>query len=52
MPTAQSYIQQNEQAVREASKNYLNQIQYDARSNTIANRVKQKSTSVLLKAKK
>ena len=52
MPTAQSYIQQNEQAVREASKNYMNQIQYDDKTNTIGDRVKTKSTSLLLKAKK
>lgn len=52
MPAALSYIQQNEQALREASKNYLNQIQYDDKTNTIANRVHQKSATLLLKARK
>jgi len=49
---SQSYVQQNEQAMREASKNYLNQIQYDDRTHTIAHRVNQRSATLLLKAKK
>ena len=37
---AQSYIQQNEQDARKATKNYKNQIQYDNRTNTIGANVK------------
>lgn len=37
---SQSYIQQKQQALKEASKNYLNQIQYDAKTNTIGDNLR------------
>jgi hypothetical protein len=54
--TAQSYIQQNEIAAREASTNYKNYIQYDNKTNTIGQNAKKNESSnpilAVLKAKR
>jgi len=41
--TAMSYIQQKQLAVKEASKNYKNQIQYDNKTYTIADNMRKQS---------